>query len=61
MRSEEELTSIFTDYFGDKLTAAQIDRLVTDVRTSVQNRHGAYARSTQQTHALSVAPGDQRE
>ena len=60
MRSEEELRAIFTDYFGDKLTAAQIDRLATDVRTSVQNR-AAHARSTQQTYALSVAPGDQRE
>jgi hypothetical protein len=39
MRSQEELTQMFTEYFGDKLTPAQIDRLATDVRTSVHERH----------------------
>lgn len=38
MRSEEELTHLFTDYFGDRLSSAQIDHLVTDVRASAQNR-----------------------
>jgi hypothetical protein len=38
MRTQEELTDLFTDYFEDKLTPAQIDQLATDVWTSVENR-----------------------
>lgn len=38
MRSEEELTHLFTEYFGEKLSPAQIDTLISDVRVAVQNR-----------------------
>jgi hypothetical protein len=38
MRGEEELTRLFTEYFGDRLSAVQVDSLVADVRASVQNR-----------------------
>lgn len=49
MRSEEELTSLFTDYFGDKLSAAQIETLVGDVRTAVQSRRERTSGSVQAT------------
>jgi hypothetical protein len=38
MRSEEELTSLFAEYFGDRLSPAQIDNLVADVTAAAQNR-----------------------
>ncbi len=38
MRSEEELTHLFSEYFGDRLSAFEIETLVRDVRASVQDR-----------------------
>lgn len=52
MRSEEELTHLFTEYFSEKLSAAQIDQLVTDVTAGIQNRQARLA-ATRQAMALS--------
>jgi hypothetical protein len=38
MRSEEELTSLFTEYFGDRLSPAQIDKLASDAGAAAQTR-----------------------
>jgi hypothetical protein len=38
MRSKEELTSLFTTYFSDRLSPSQVDTLVSDVLTAAQNR-----------------------
>jgi hypothetical protein len=57
MRSEEELTRLFTEYFGDRLSIAQIDTLVTDVRVSAQGRR-TRTLATGQTAELSGLPAD---
>jgi hypothetical protein len=38
MRSKDELTSLFTAYFSDRLSPTQIDTLVADVMAGIQNR-----------------------
>jgi hypothetical protein len=38
MRSSEELSDLFTTYFSDRLSPSQIDCLVADTMTAVQNR-----------------------
>jgi hypothetical protein len=38
MRSNEELTELFTTYFGDRLSTSQIDALVADVTASTRDR-----------------------
>ena len=38
MRSNKELTSLFTTYFSDRLSPSEIDTLVLDVMMGLQNR-----------------------
>jgi hypothetical protein len=38
MQSKDELTSLFTAYFSDRLSPTQIDTLVADVMAGIQNR-----------------------
>lgn len=59
MGSEEDLTRLFTDYFGDKLSPDQIDKLVADVRSAARDRRSrilvtgqAVAASTQSAQVL---------
>jgi hypothetical protein len=39
MRTEQELKSLFTSYFSDRLTPAQIQALTTDVMAAQADRH----------------------
>ena len=52
MRSREELTSLFTTYFSDKLSPTEIETLVADVMAGTQNRR---ARAYGATQALTVS------
>ena len=52
MRSRDELTSLFMTYFGDKLSPTEIDTLVADVMTGMQNRR---ARAYGATQALTAS------
>ena len=54
MYGEQELTRLFTDYFDDRLSPAEIDELVADVRAGIQGR----ARVSSPTHL--VVSGDSR-
>jgi hypothetical protein len=57
MRSREELTSLFTTYFGDKLSPIEIDILVADVMAGMQNRRArGYASTQAVTTASQPAP-----
>lgn len=38
MRSKDELRTLFTTYFGDRLSPAQIDLLVADVMVATGNQ-----------------------
>jgi hypothetical protein len=38
MRTQQELTDLFTTYFNDRLSPNQIDCLVADVMTAAHNR-----------------------
>ncbi len=48
MRTKEELTSLFSTYFGDKLSPTHIDTLVCNVMAAVQDRRA-------RTHAAAPA------
>jgi hypothetical protein len=52
MQSKDELTSLFTTYFGDRLSPTQIDTLAADVLAGIQNRR---ARGYASTRALTAS------
>jgi hypothetical protein len=52
MTSKEELTGLFTTYFGDKISSAQIEVLAANVVAAQADRHARLG-------AQSCAPGSQ--
>jgi hypothetical protein len=53
MQSKDELTSLFTTYFGDRLSPTQIDTLAANVMAGFQNRRARGYASTQALTASS--------
>ena len=53
MRSRDELTSLFTTYFGDKLLPTELDKLVGDVMAAGQNRRARVYQASQAVTASS--------
>ena len=56
MRTEGEVSALFTEYFGDKITPAQMDILVADVVSGIQNRRGRVRAAAEVQEQVASAP-----